>query len=126
MSRASFFVCASALVTLFAAGTASAAGDAAKGEKVFNQCKICHSLEKGKNMIGPSLAGIIDRKSGTAPGFKYSDAMAKAGITWNDENLEKYLKNPKDFVPGNKMPFVGLKKEEDIENVIAFLKEKAK
>lgn len=126
MSRANSFACMSALVILFAAGSALAAGDAAKGEKVFNQCKICHSLEKGKNMIGPSLAGVIGRKAGTVPGFKYSDAMAKSGITWNDENLEKYLKNPKGFIPGNKMPFVGLKKEDDVENVIAFLKEKAK
>jgi len=109
-----------------AAGDATAAGDAAKGERVFNQCRICHSLEKGRNLVGPSLNGVIGRTSGTAEGYRFSDAMAKAGIVWSDETLAKYLKNPKEFVPGNKMSFAGLRRDEDIANVIAYLDQQAK
>lgn len=125
MSNRRFFAIAGALAVSLAASNALAAGDVAKGEKVFNQCKVCHSLAKGRNMIGPSLAGIVGRKAGTVEGFKYSDAMAKAGVTWTEENLAKYLKSPQAFVPGDKMAFAGLKKDDDLENVIAFLKEKA-
>jgi cytochrome c len=115
-----------ALAALLAAAPALAAeGDAAKGEKVFGQCKICHSVEKGRNMIGPSLAGVVGRKAGGVEGFKYSDAMTKSGMTWTEENLEKYLKSPREFIPGNKMTFAGLKKEEDVDDVIAYLKTKS-
>ncbi len=124
MTEKSLAAAAGLAALLFAASALAGEGDAARGEKVFNQCKICHSVEKGKNMIGPSLAGVVGRKAGSEPGFKYSDAMAKSGITWTPENLEKYLKNPREMVPGNKMTFAGLKKEDDIENVIAYLKTK--
>lgn len=117
---------AGALVIVLGAGSAFADGDAAKGEKVFAQCKTCHSLEAGRNMIGPSLHGIIGRKAGTAPNYKYSAANSKSGVEWTEDNLKKYLKNPREFMPGNKMTFAGLRKEDDIENVIAYLKAKAK
>lgn len=102
--------------------SALAEGDAAAGEKVYNKCKACHALEAGTNKVGPSLAGIVGRTAGTVDGFKYSDAMAGSGITWDDANLDAYLADPKGFMPGNKMTFPGLKKEEDRANVIAFLK----
>lgn len=111
---------------LLAAGTAFAAGDAKKGEKVFAKCKACHTLEKGQNRVGPSLHGIFGRKSGTAPGFKYSDAMVKAGVVWDEDKIEKYVADPKGFVPGNKMVFVGLKKKDEIEDLLAYLKKEAK
>jgi cytochrome c len=117
---------ASALTLMVAAGGAVAAGDPAAGEKVFAQCKICHSIDKGKNAIGPSLNGVVGRKAGSIEGFKYSEANSKSGVMWTPENLAKYLKSPKDFMPGNKMTFAGLKKDEDIDNVIAYLQEKAK
>ena len=127
MLRLNLVALASALAFSVAAGQALAAGDVAAGEKVYNsQCKACHSLDKGKNGIGPSLSGIVGRTSGGVEGFKYSDAMAKAGITWDDASLAKYLKSPKDAVPGNKMMAGALKSDDDIQNVIAFLKEKAK
>ena len=127
MLRLNLVALASALAFSVAAGQALAAGDVAAGEKVYNsQCKACHSLDQGKNGIGPSLSGVVGRKSGTAAGFKYSDAMTKAGITWDDASLAKYLKSPKDAVPGNKMMAGALKSDDDIQNVIAFLKEKAK
>ncbi|HLI10030.1 MAG TPA: cytochrome c family protein [Alphaproteobacteria bacterium] len=103
---------------------AIAAGDAAKGAKVFNQCKICHTNVQNKNAIGPSLFGVIGRKAGTEPGFSYSPAMKKAGeggLVWSAETLDKYLSNPAAMIPGNKMTFAGLKKEDDREDVIAYL-----
>lgn len=102
---------------------AFADGDAAKGEKVYAKCKACHSLEAGQNKVGPSLAGVFGRKAGTVEGFKYSDAMVNSGITWDEEQMAKYLENPKEFISGNKMAFPGLKKEDDREDVIAYLKQ---
>ena len=109
---------------VLAAGAASAAdGDPAAGKKVFNQCAACHSLVKDKNGLGPSLNGVVGRKSATAEGFKnYSPAMQNAGIVWNEETLDKYLTDPKAFIPGNRMIFLGLKKDDDRANLIAFLK----
>ncbi len=101
---------------------AMADGDAAAGEKVYRKCKACHALEEGKNKVGPSLFGVIGREAGAVEGFKYSKAMMESGLTWDDETLEKYLTKPKDLVPKTKMSFAGLKKEDDIENVIAYIK----
>lgn len=97
-------------------------GDAEAGEKVFNRCKACHSIEAGQNRVGPSLAGVVGRKSGSAAGFTYSDAMKNSNLTWTEENLDKYLTDPKGFVPGNKMAFAGLKDAAERQNVIAYLK----
>lgn len=102
---------------------AQTAGDAAAGEKTFHQCQVCHSIEPGQNKVGPSLAGVVGRKSGTAPNFNYSEAMKNANIVWTPENLDKYLTDPKALVPGNKMAFAGLKNEQDRKNVIAFLQQ---
>ena len=112
-----------AAATALISGTAFADGDAAKGKRVFNKCKACHSLEAGKNKIGPSLHGIFGRKSGSEAGYKYSSAMKNSGITWSEDTLKEYLENPKKMVPGNKMAFVGLRKEKDREDLIAYLKE---
>jgi len=104
---------------LAAAGVARADED---GEKVFKKyCMACHTVEPGKNKIGPSLAGVVGRKAGTAPNFQYSDAMKNSGITWDDANLEKYLGDPKGTVPGNKMAFAGVKKPDERKAVIEFL-----
>ncbi|MGO8866027.1 MAG: c-type cytochrome [Alphaproteobacteria bacterium] len=127
MLRLNLVALTTALAFSVAAGEALAAGDVAAGEKVYNsQCKACHSLDKGKNGVGPSLSGIVGSKAGAVAGFKYSDAMTKAGITWDDASLAKFLKSPKDDVPGTKMLAGALKSDDDIQNVIAFLKEKAK
>lgn len=104
---------------------ALAEGDAAKGEKVFRKCKACHAVEAGKNKVGPSLHNIIGRTPGTVEGFKYSDAMIEFGKShvWDDETLHTYLENPKGLVKGTKMAFVGLKKQADRDDVIAYLKQ---
>ncbi|MCB1834742.1 MAG: cytochrome c family protein [Geminicoccaceae bacterium] len=102
-------------------GAAHAAGDAAKGEKVFRKCKACHDAENEKNKVGPHLVGIIGRPAGTVDGFKYSDAMANSGITWDAATIDAYIAEPKTYVEGNRMAFPGLKKEEDRADVIAYL-----
>ncbi len=116
-----------AVTLVLAASPALAGPDAAKGKKVFAKCKACHALAKGKNKIGPSLYGVFGRKAGTAPGFKrYSPAIKKSGIVWNAETLDKYLAKPRAFIKGNRMPFAGLKKKADRDNLIAYLEKAAK
>ncbi|MGK9233268.1 cytochrome c family protein [Inquilinus limosus] len=102
---------------------AAQAQDAAKGKQVFAKCQACHSMDAGTNKLGPSLHGVIGRTSGTIDGFKYSDAMKNAHLTWDEATLDKYLANPKTLVPGTKMVFPGLPKEEDRKDVIAYLKD---
>ena len=101
------------------------AQDAAAGEKVFAKCKACHVADKDTNKIGPSLKGLFGRTAGTHAEFKYSPAMVdagKAGLVWDDAKLTEYLHNPKAKVKGTKMAFAGLKKDDEIANLIAYLK----
>lgn len=112
---------AAALLALAFAAPARAAGDPVAGKAVFARCGICHKTQAGKNFIGPSLFGVVGRKSATEPGFSYSDAMKKADKTWDPATLDKYLTDPRAMVPGTKMIFPGLPKEEDRQNVIAYL-----
>ncbi|RXV59295.1 cytochrome c family protein [Roseovarius sp. A46] len=110
------------LATLSFGAEPAMAGDAAAGEKVFNKCKACHQVgEKAKNRVGPVLNGVVGRAAGTAEGFRYSDAMSESGLVWDEAALATFLADPKATVPGNKMAFPGLRKDEEITNVIAFL-----
>jgi cytochrome c len=104
---------------------AARAQDVDAGKKVFNQCRACHVLDKTTNRVGPHLGDVIGRKAGSVEGFSYSDAMKNSGITWDEESLAKYLKDPKGFIAGNKMAFAGLKKDDDLKNLIAYLKEES-
>ncbi|SON55019.1 Cytochrome c2 [Hartmannibacter diazotrophicus] len=120
-------VLAIAALSLSAVG-AQAAGDAAKGEKVFKKCQACHAVGDGaKNKVGPALNGIVGSKIGTHPeDFAFSKALkekGEAGETWTEDNLKAWLESPKDFAKGTKMAFAGLKKEQDIEDVIAYLEQ---
>jgi cytochrome c2 len=106
---------------VLASATALAAGNPTAGKIVFaSHCAVCHSSNPGENKTGPSLAGIVGSKSGTAPGFNFSTAMKNVGVTWDDANLDKFLANPTGFVHGTMM-FVGLPSGSDRENVIAYL-----
>ena len=96
------------------------AGDAAAGRLVFRKCQACHSMEPGKTILGPSLAGILGRKAGSDPSYSYSPAMKQANIVWDAKSLDAYLRDPQKVVPGNKMPFPGLKTDNDRADVIAF------
>jgi len=110
------------LVMAMMSVTGVSAADVAKGEKVFRKCKACHSLEAGKRMIGPSLNGIFGRTAGTEDGYKYSKGMAALGVAWDDATLAEYLKAPRTYVKGTKMAFAGLRKPDDISNLLAYLK----
>jgi cytochrome c len=112
------------VAVLLASSQGVLAQDQAKeGEAIFKRtCAVCHTTEPGKNKIGPSLAGIVGSKSADVPGFAFSDAMKKAGLTWDEATLDKYLTDPKAVVPGTKMIFVGLKKPEERAAVIDYLK----
>lgn len=104
------------------APSARADGDAQAGEALFKKnCMICHTTEAGKNKIGPSLSGVVGRHSASVPDFAYSEAMKKADKTWDDQTLNTYLTNPRAFVPGTKMIFIGLKNDQDRQNLIAYL-----
>jgi cytochrome c len=115
-------------LAFIAVGTLSAHadGDVVAGEKVFKKCAACHVVDSDKKKVGPSLKDVIGRTAGTHPDFKYSKVMVEAGeggLVWDDESLTGYLTNPKTYMKGNKMSFAGLKKEEDLANVIAYLKQ---
>ena len=115
------FVLAAALVA--AMPVAAHAADAEAGKAVFGKCKACHQTGPGaKNVVGPHLDGVFGRVAGSLPDFKYSDALKGSGITWDEAKLHEWLKDPKKLVPGNKMVFMGLKDDADIDNLIAYLK----
>ena len=113
-----------ALALLAAAAPAAlAAGDVEKGKVVFKRCAVCHDPKTNK--VGPHLGGVVGRKAGSLADYRYSDAMKKKGdegLVWTEENIASYLKDPKAFVPGNKMVFVGLKKDDEIADVVVYLK----
>lgn len=105
-------------------GAASAAGDAAAGQATFRVCRTCHQIGEGaKNFVGPELNGVVGRKAGSVAGYNYSDANKNSGLTWDEATLRKYLRLPRDVVPGTKMAFPGLQNDDDIANVIAYLKQ---
>ena len=113
---------AAAVLTLIAVPVSAApAGDPVKGKSIFMRCAICHSIEPGKNMLGPSLSGVVGRPAGVATGYNYSPAMKGAKIAWTSDSLSKFLTNPRAMVPGTKMIFAGLPNETDRANVIAYL-----
>jgi cytochrome c2 len=118
--RAARTLCLIAPLLLFGASAGHATGDAAAGQKLFAKCAACHSTAAGENKIGPSLADVVGRKSGTEPGYSYSAAMKSANITWDDAALDKFLTSPGGFVHGTKM-FLSLPSSTDRQNVIAYL-----
>jgi len=104
-------------------GLAQAEGDPAKGEKVFRRCQACHKVEDGKNGVGPHLYNVVGREVGAVEGYKYSSSMMEwgEGKVWDEANLRDYLADPRGVVKGTKMAFGGLKKDQQIADVIAYL-----
>jgi cytochrome c len=95
----------------------------ADGEQIFRRyCMVCHDTAPGKNKLGPSLAGIVGRASGSVADFSYSDAMQSAGLTWDEQTLDQYLADPRGKVPGNKMLFPGVKNPDERKALIEYLK----
>ena len=100
------------------------AQDAAAGEKVFAQCRACHQVgETAKNAVGPVLNGLFGRKSGTVEGYNYSPANKNSGITWDEATFRDYIKDPRAKIPGTKMIYAGLKDEQRVTDLIAYLKQ---
>ncbi|CAD0186999.1 Cytochrome c2 [Ruegeria sp. THAF57] len=109
------------IAILSSASFAAADGDATAGEKVFRKCAACHSVDGSKKKPGPHLAGILGRPAASVEGFKYSQSLSEAGLVWDTETLTAFLANPRENVPGTKMSFPGIRKEDDLTNLIAYL-----
>jgi cytochrome c len=116
------FVCGAALVAAMTA--TAAAADVDNGKSIFGKCRACHQVgENAKNLVGPKLNGLFGRKAGSIEGFNYSDANKNSGITWDDATFREYIKNPKAKIPNTKMVFAGLPDDQDIDDLIAYLKQ---
>lgn len=96
------------------------AQDAAHGKSVFKACAVCHATDH-VNRVGPGLGEILGREAGTAPGFRYSNAMKNSGIVWDSTTLNAFLESPQKAVPGTRMPYAGLKDATDRADVIGYL-----
>jgi cytochrome c len=99
------------------------AQDADKGKTVFNQCRACHKVgENARNGVGPVLNGLFGRKAGTVKGYNYSNANKNSGFTWDEATFKEYIKNPRKKMPGTKMAYAGLKQDNRIADLVAYLK----
>ena len=113
-----------ALLALIAATSAARAdGDAARGEKRFEECAACHKLEASANALGPSLHAVFGRKAGELGDFRYSPALKRSGITWTAETLDTFIADPQKVVPANRMPYAGMPDPADRADLIAYLKQ---
>jgi cytochrome c len=113
-----------ALGTAVLAAAPAHAQDAAAGEKIFAQCRACHQVgESAKNAVGPVLNGLFGRKAGSVEGYSYSPANKNSGITWDEATFREYIKDPKAKIPGTKMIYAGLKDEQRINDLVAYLKQ---
>ena len=111
-----------AVVTSLATASSALAQDAAAGKTSFNKCLACHAIGEGaKNKVGPELNGLNGRKSGTVEGYSYSDANKNSGITWSEAVFKEYIKDPKAKIPGTKMAFAGIKNENEVNNLWAYV-----
>lgn len=110
---------------LIAAGlllaSAAHAQNAQRGQKLFEECAACHSIERGVNGVGPSLAGMLGRKAGENPEFRYSPALRRSGITWNVEKLGEFVADPQKVIPDNRMPYSGMPDAGSRADLLAYL-----
>jgi cytochrome c len=96
-------------------------GTEAAGARIFGQCRTCHVVDEGVNRVGPSLHAIIDRPAGQVAGYNYSTANKNSGKVWDNETLFAYLENPRAYIPGTKMAYVGLRDPQQRADLIAYL-----
>src|SRR5262249_14270335 len=114
---------AAILTTVASCASANAAGDPEQGASTFNKCRACHRVgARARTAGGPELNGIVGKKAASLPDYPYSEALKSRGLTWDDATLAQWLRSPRTFVPGTRMAFAGIAKDEDIANVIAYLK----
>jgi cytochrome c len=110
-----------AAALLAAAGAARADGDAARGEKRFEDCAACHKLQVGANDVGPSLHGIFQRKAAELTDYRYSPALRRSGIVWSPQTLDAFIADPQKLVPANRMPYAGMTDAAERADLIAYL-----
>jgi cytochrome c len=106
---------------VIAADTAGAQGDPKRGEKIFEECRACHTIEKGSNGVGPSLSGVFGRRAAELDDFRYSPAFKRANITWSRQTMDAFLADPQKAVPANRMPYAGMPEAKDRADVIEFM-----
>jgi cytochrome c len=127
MKIMSAVVAISGLAAVLVAGNAAAAGnDLEHGKTVFARCVACHDLNTGANRLGPSLKGIVGRKSGSVPNFAYSPALKASDKVWNTATLNGFLTSPMKYIPGTRMPFAGIPNAQDRADLIAYLDKAAR
>ena len=115
-------IAAAVLITAFTG--AASAQDVEKGATAFKKCAICHKIGPGAtNLVGPELNGLDGRHSGSVAGFSYSDANKNSGIVWGEQTFAEYIKDPRAKIPGTKMIFAGIKNEQEIKDLWAYLKQ---
>ena len=113
-----------AVVAIIASGASALAQDLAAGENSFKKCLPCHSVgEDAKNKVGPVLNGLEGRKSGTIEGYNYTEANKTSGITWDEVQFREYIQDPRAKIKGTKMVFAGIKSENEITSLWAYLKQ---
>lgn len=105
-----------------AGGLGALVGDDARGKRLYGQCQACHAVIAGQNRVGPSLYGIVGRQAGTVDGFRYSDANTNADLIWTEDALFGFLEDPRGYMPGTRMIFLGVAKPQDRADIIAYLK----
>lgn len=110
------------ILFLIFATAAHAEGDAVLGKSVYLKCTGCHSFDPKKRKIGPTLSGIFGRNAGTVEGFRYSKAMKNLNVNWDELNLIAFLTSPKKYAKGTKMIFAGIRNQQDIKNLLAYLR----
>jgi cytochrome c len=124
MSRIQLLAIAMLVMSALLNGATAEPGNVARGERMYRACIACHSLEPNRNMTGPSLAEIWNRKAGSLASFRrYSPALKSASIIWNEDTLDEWIKDPQHFIPGNTMTFPGMKDARQRADLLAFLKD---
>ena len=118
-----YFFVITGIITVMLIFSIANAADPVNGKKVFKKCAACHSLQEGKNKIGPSLHNLLDRKAGSVEGYKYSKAMKNSDVVWDEESLDKFLTKPRKFIKRTKMSFWGIKKKSLRDDLISFFKQ---
>jgi cytochrome c len=118
--KRSFVVVAVAAATL---ASSVAVADVKRGEKLFEECRACHALERGVNGVGPDLHGVFGRRAGALDDFRYSPALKKSGITWTRQTLDAYVLDPQKAVPANRMPYGGMPEAKDRVDLLEYLQQ---
>lgn len=111
------------ILVLSSGSTAHAQGDPKRGEKIFEECRACHAVERGVDGVGPDLHGVFGRRAGALENFRYSPALKRSGITWTTQALDGYVADPQKAVPTNRMPYAGMSDARDRADLIEYMRE---